>query len=719
MILVEVNDAMARPKTYEEGLVVGCRMLLERYSTSHEQQLFVLEALASLCGGFSFRKFCALFSRDCAESESAVAQAKEIKKQLEAIGLPCSLGISILAREPLSISEQKKTGAFYTDFRLSYLVSNQIKEQLALKSDIADISSGTGILLAGACECYLGKFPKSISEWVASHVYAYDLSPLAIRGTIAALSCYLSKISDIRRLASHCFVQDSLFVKKPSFDIVVGNPPWGKIKLSRYAFVRQDDRQQVYGGEYSELNKGKYESSRDKISKYAKGIKEKYELIGTSEPDMYMAFLQEGLNCLNVNGVIAILIPAGFIRSQGMENFRRKLFKDLCSTSIVLLNNKARFFSIDTRFKFLLVSGILAERKIKDWTVSYSEAHVSAQKIKCTLPVHYSAQELQMIRNDLSIPECSTDEEKALFVKVCSNGVLMSDFVENAKMTRELDMTQDRGKFIRNGEECIPLVEGRMVQAFRFGAKAYVSGEGRKAKWVPTCEKVSPQFYVSKESLPDKMMKRVNSPRAGFCDIAGQTNERAMMSTVIPSGVVCGNKVPTLLFDETEGESRLLLWVGVTNSFVFDWMLRRVLTTTVNMFLLNGLPFPSLPIDCKLAKEIIRLTKELSSLDKSFYENNVLMSRLRARLDVAVLWAYGLDANDMRLIMNDFPLLDRKQPPIAGEHKSTITRDIVFSLIFAGTEKKNFEKRVEAARRLGAKAYIPYEMRVLTQGGNR
>lgn len=692
-------------------------MILDGFSASYEQQLLVLEALSSLCGGFPFEKYCMLFNHDCSGAEEKMALAKELKHQLDNIGLPCSLGISILAREPLSVSEQKKLGAFYTDFRLAQLVGTQIEDRIAIDADIADISSGTGILLSGVCECYARKFSGQVSNWVASHVYAYDLSPSAIRGTIAALSCYLSKISEVRKLASHCFVQDSLLVKKPSFDIIVGNPPWGKIKLSRFAFALQGNKQQVYGGAYSGLDQKKYEASRGRVSEYAKIIREKFDLIGASEPDMYMAFLQEGLNCLKKNGAIAILIPAGFIRSQGMERFRRKLFNDMCSTSVILLNNKARFFSIDTRFKFLLVSGVLSGKKTKNWSVLYSHAFVSGRDVKRSIPVSYSAKELQLIRKDLSIPECSTEAEKQLFVKVCSNGVCMSEFVGKAKMTRELDMTLDREKFSRGKTSGTPVVEGRMVQAFRFGAKAYVSGEGRKAKWVPTCGRVKPQFFVQKSLLPDKLIRRVDSLRAGFCDIAGQTNERAMMSAVIPKGVVCGNKVPTLCFGGKSGARRLLFWVGVTNSFVFDWMLRRVLTTTVNMFLLNGLPFPRIALNSKLAQEVIKATSELSDLSCEFYEDNDRMSRLRATIDVAVLHAYGLDGSDMRLIMDDFPLLDRKQSPIEDELKSTITRDMVLSLACDGAEKEMFRKRVIAARRLGAKAYIPCEMRYLTKGG--
>ena len=67
------------------------------------------------------------------------------------------------------------------------------------------------------------------------------------------------------------------------------------------------------------------------------------------------------------------------------------------------------------------------------------------------------------------------------------------------------------------------------------------------------------------------------------------------MASLIPAGVVCGNKVPNDPFPWDPSEERLLVWVSIANSFAFDWMLRRVLTTTVNYFLLQSVPMQNSP----------------------------------------------------------------------------------------------------------------------------
>ena len=64
------------------------------------------------------------------------------------------------------------------------------------------------------------------------------------------------------------------------------------------------------------------------------------------------------------------------------------------------------------------------------------------------------------------------------------------------------------------------------------------------------------------------------------------------------------------------------------------------------------------------------------------------------------------------MILDDFPLLDRRQPPIVGEKKSTITRDYLLAQAANrfSIKDKGPNARVELARAGGALPYIPSEM---------
>lgn len=61
------------------------------------------------------------------------------------------------------------------------------------------------------------------------------------------------------------------------------------------------------------------------------------------------------------------------------------------------------------------------------------------------------------------------------------------------------------------------------------------------------------------------------------------------------------------------------------------------------------------------------------------YYTSDLMGDLRGDIDVLVARAYGLNFKDMSLILSDFPIMDRKQPRIGSEKKSSVTRDLVLS----------------------------------------
>ena len=92
------------------------------------------------------------------------------------------------------------------------------------------------------------------------------------------------------------------------------------------------------------------------------------------------------------------------------------------------------------------------------------------------------------------------------------------------------------------------------------------------------------------------------------------------------------------------------------------------------------------------------------------------MAQLRSEIDILVAEAYGLDAEDLELILQDFPLLDRKQQFNGKERKSTVTRDMLLSKYeqHLGSIKRFYSSRYKEALAKNAKAYIPTEMTELT-----
>ena len=702
---------MSRPNTYEQRLLSKAKNLLDSFSPEFERQMQVIENCALLTTGIPVQEYWDMLGVNIPIKDRGVVleEARTLRRLIEKTEIPLPLAISSLMRKPIPVSEQKKEGAFYTDFRLAGFIAEECKDILKKESTVADIAAGTGILLASIAIVYNKQYPESFNSWISKQVFAFDLSKDALRGGLAAIASLSSSMEAVRNMWDNWRQLDSLttdYFDETQYDIVVGNPPWGKIKLTRHQFSLEKGMDHTYGSLFQDIDESSYEDARKERSDYASALKEKYSLLGTSETDYYIAFVEKALSLLAPNGRLIYIVPAGVIRSQGTYAIRERVFYHYSNVTVSLFDNKESYFSIDSRFKFIVLNlNNISKARTHINFRNYKETSIfSARKI-----IQIDIEKLSRYRKDLTLPEVSSKEELDLFFKI-SEGSLEAPRREFS-VCREVDMTNDRPYFEKTqGNNSIPVIEGRMVQPYRVGAKKYISGSGRRALWEPCEEGIVPQYYISIGNLSPEVQKRICKKRVGYCDIAGQTNERSMMAAIIPEQVVCGNKVPTVLFEGERAEDYLYLWLGVANSIVFDWLLRRVLTTTVNYFLLWSIPFPNMSIDSPISARIIHNARVLSEMRKDYYTNDI-MGVCRAENDVLVAKAYGLSFDDLKLILNDFPLLDRGQVALAG--KESVTKALIMSI--AETDYKQHETLNRFLSNqlygMGAKPFILSEMK--------
>lgn len=697
---------------------------------SFELRLQVLEAASARFGGFDLAAFHEAFGTKSKRSAAEFLElAAPVASAIERSPIHPALALSALAREALHEQDRKSTGAYHTDFRLATRLAQLAAPKLTHKSRVIDPASGAGILLAALTHAVCGMDRAKTAHWLAHGVCAADLSANSLRAALLALASFTDDVSALKAMRARWHCGDSLMADRKvwaamapeGFDAVIGNPPWEKVKLSRHEFLKSSGTKRHYGAQIHGLDEERFAQQRDEVANYSRRLLARYPDLGNGEPDLYIAFTDLFFELCKGQGVVAALIPGGLIRSQGTQAMRQKIFDASQSVSLSIIDNRARFFAIDTRFKFLAVALTKAgsERsKREPITLLHERGTPTGLETTGTATIGRAA--LAAVRDDLSLPEVRSVAEWKLFSKIAEAGVSWEEpgCGWTPKFCREVDMTKERPKFLsRATPGALPLVEGRMVQAHRFGVKGHVSGTGRSALWEAFPiggSRLSPQFWIHPSDMPRANQHRADVLRVGFCDIAGQTNERSLMASLIPAGVVCGNKVPTILFPDDPSEERLLVWVSIANSFAFDWMLRRVLTTTVNYFLLQSVPMPKLAKEGLPWKKLVSAARELRTLDSAgaSRETYERMAQLRGEIDAEVAVAYGLDLKDMELVLQDFPILDRGQLGLPGEAKSTITRDTVLAAMAKRTGSRStvWSRRAVEARALGAMAYVPSEL---------
>jgi len=727
-----------RARATEAGLLRSAETVIRGFelrwadSNKQEARFQLLEAVASRLGGFDLGTYFEEFQTDpILAPKMLLAVARDVVEQLP-ITIPPSLALSALAREALTQFGQRRSGAYHTDYRLAVHLAEGLRHSLVPGNTVIDPACGAGILLVAATLAACGADRRLTSEWLANSVYAADLSRSALRGAQLSLACLTDDVGALRQMRDHWIDGDSLLggtrawqSKAPNgFDVVIANPPWEKLKVTRHEFIQAEGGNRLYGSDYDLFDEERYAHRKNEAKDYGDLLAARYRSLGSGEPDLYLAFSELALALARRGGSVGLILPAGLIRSKNTETLRRCIWSETMDLSVDVFENRARFFEIDSRFKFLTVHASKRDKEGASRAVELRHSRGKNGAISRGPAVLMSRSTLARIRPDLSIPEVRTEAEWNLFVRMIEKGHDWSqpDSPWFPRFVREVDMTRDRKLFLtKRLGRTVPLIEGRMVHQHRLGAKSHIWGTGRSAAWRlnrPGESELRPQFWIAPAELPAATQERLGRTRAGFCDITGQTNERSMLAAMIPAGMVCGNKVPTILFPNEPSDERLWLWIAIANSIPFDWLIRRIITTTVNYFHLLSLPLPAIEPDTLPGRQLIEGARALDSMDRGGAGPEVWrrVSELRARADRLVLTAYGLDDADLDHMLSDFPLIDRLQPPLKGETRSTVTRDLLLSHSRDPHMASEARGRLERAEPLGAIAYLPSQIAANVSG---
>lgn len=712
---------MAHPVTAENKRLEQACKLVDSFTSCHKDpslaRLSLLEAASCRYSGMPVDVYRATTGYDDGIDVDE-DYVDNLVAAIDACGIPTALALASLARIEESEVKTKRNGAVYTDFRLAKYLAATVASRYS-GGPIIDPSCGTSIVLA-ACASELGNRYDCVEDFVAQNLYGIDLSPLAIRGSLLSLATYVRDEAGLRLLATHFACKDSLELGSnipgifglEAFGAVVGNPPWERVRPSRNEFAREHGVVVDYGTELSELPAG-YEQHRDASRALSTRLSKAYGLKGGM--DLYRAFLNLSIGICAQDGCVALYLPAGLIRSKSLAPVRSCIVDEFREVGLSVFMNHARFFAIDSRFKFVLA--VLGEKRggsnVDAVHFRYCTANDEGVIVSSELMLNKAL--FNDVSGELGAPEVKTDAEAETLKCIWRHAERMANhkLFGGVQPMRELDMTLDKHLFKRRGQvnemaAAMPLIEGRMVSQYRCGCKEYLSGAGRSAKWgaVPVgSSRISPQFYVEEADLEPTLASRMKRRRMGFCDIAGQTNERAMQAAFIPAGCACGNKVPTLMFDDDDAA---MLWLGIVNSFVFDWVVRRYITNTINFFILENLPFPSIDQDGILAQSIIdrvRRITEMEDGDDGWSRDELWAYALeRANLDALVFEAYGLNASEMDMILADFPLVDQVNAQLTGGLKPTM---LLVRAHVVG-DKGAIDEAKEACMR-GAMPYVPNE----------
>jgi len=233
--------------------------------------------------------------------------------------------------------------------------------RILLNLSICDPTCGSGVFLTCAVDLLFeviqnldtNKDPIEIKTQILRNIYGLDINPYAIKLCSINLLAWLYKetvfnnVEHFTSILSNLKVKDSLFstnwprklFNKKSFDMIVGNPPYGNI-----------------------------------LSKEEKDILKNQNLFYN---DIYCAFLIRALDWIDT-GIIGLLIPKSFLLRQGYIKFRKNF---LANASIIKIYDiGANLFKSATNEVQIIVYQKNKNKKVNLDVYDYPENKIHSYK---------------------------------------------------------------------------------------------------------------------------------------------------------------------------------------------------------------------------------------------------------------------------------------------------------------------------------------------------
>ena len=547
------------------------------------------------------------------------------------------------------------------------------------------------------------------------------------------------------------------------FDAVIGNPPWDRIKLqevewfatrapqiaraptaaARRAAIRALREQ---GGPLA----ADFDAAKERADQLGRVVRGggRYPLLGGGDVNLYSLFVERAMSLVKPDGLVGLLTPSGIYADKTASRFFQRLSGEGRIGGLYDFENRrpgtglAPFFpDVDSRFKFCaLIFGGEERRFDHTWCAFFLRDTRSVEDRQRCFPL--APDDFARVNpNTGTAPVFRTRRDADLTRRIYERHPVLVDRsgpeesrAWPVRYHRMFDMTNDSGRFRtaaqldaagfyrvagnryqKGAEVCLPLYEGKMVQAFDHRAAGIVvnpANLNRPAQpqeatpdqhadpnWLP-----APQFYVSADAC------RWEWPLewvVGFKEITAATNYRTVIASVLPKAAF-GNKTPIFLpmagaraeMTDAYKKSAPLLAANL-NAMAFDFIARqKIHGQTLNLYIVEQLPVIA-PADydrrfgAQAARELVRdhvlrltytahdlapFARDLGHAGPPFPWSQEKRRHLRARLDALYFHLYGLSREDAAYVLDTFPIVRRQDESACGRYR---TRDLILAYMNA------------------------------------
>jgi hypothetical protein len=481
---------------------------------------------------------------------------------------------------------KRQTDSYFTPAYWAINFVNQIKkEELATGCQekfftIMEPCAGSGNLLFA----FLGWVTQNIPELVKHlkfvafeadqfHFHALKiLWPLAVDSLRPKFPLPQSEASAIFLQAN--FLEKDQLKATPPADLILLNPPWSTSRPN----IRRSAR---------ELNLAMADLPREKLP----------STTPKESTPSYLEFLEAALTKLKPGGLLSAILPGGFLSDKSTSFLRRHLLDQGTWLRTCVLSNKQAHFPVHPDYEFLFLY-FQAQGKTSAMSL-VNEGTPQATLLQRSFLEKLSSRYLLIPSfveaKSLTILEKMLETSTRLFSLETRGGGPFNYRREFDLSQLDRQTTKSTNHSLDVKENLLPVIEGRMLQAYGCACREWVHGHGRGASWKKSDRAVYGASHLIPESLYRKRVPNAGA-KVAYVAVSGRQNRRMLKAALTPD-LPHGSSVPVFsLPRETKSEvamKKALPLVALLNSSCFDFFLRATLAgNNLNYYWLSQVPIP-------------------------------------------------------------------------------------------------------------------------------
>lgn len=505
----------------------------------------------------------------------------------------------------------------------SNLTSRQRIRDFLQSATIVDLSCGCGDFFWAAQEYLLNSYDIPY-EKSAKSFYGIDIDPIALQIVICRIIAQVEE-KEWRKIIkqfslgnalyySHTpisidekadlFATGRLYAKEMGVDytivfggttpdIIIGNPPWGKIRFEERKFFKPA-RPDISSVPQKNKRAVLVESIKDtwpqlfdlycKVSADFQSAR-KYLVLNpflkksiAGELNTNTLFCELAYNMANRHGCSAMVLKSSIAIAQANKAFWNHLIDTNAISTILFFDNREKIFNIDSRERFCILVLTRTKREGFELVAGLTNTSGIFQKERTTITKD------QLVRiNPFSgmMPNISSNDSMRVLLDIHKRLPLFDDIYPNCHFGRLIHLTA-HSKYIDTSskKDNILVYEGKFIEQYDARYSTFEEVPTDKV-YAPKASSVRQKECVDKKIPEGRYFVNAefwNSYRVNYSELyslcwrslTSVTNRRTMIAMILPN---CPTSQSIQML-QIQNKETLLLLLGLFNSIPFDYIIR-------------------------------------------------------------------------------------------------------------------------------------------------